>query len=408
METFKELLKEFRNLNINSEEELVKLGAAHKSLPQREKNWNELVDAFGISKSGNAFRCWVNDKLKREGILPVRDLQGGIIESTEVEEVTDDLMSEQLQELYRERTKIRDIYNAYRRGLRDDARIEDLKDCITNATKLLPELPKVVTKENEVLSEVEGVLLLSDFHIGVDCNNFYNKYNTQVAADRLSKLVANVKRYCNLYKVAQLNVINLGDLIHGIIHVDSRIEQREDIIEQIMIAAELLANTLYEIQKFVPVIYRSCVDNHSRTIADKHQHIEKENLNRLIDWYIESRLAGQSVLFMHDNLDVGLGRFKLINGKTIMFAHGHQDNLNSIAQNWIGATREFVDYVCIGHYHNSKLKSFNGTKVIVNGSLVGVEEYALSKRLFSHAEQTLLLFDRDNLINITIDLQEVK
>lgn len=38
METFKELLKEFRNLNVNSDEELVELGAAHKSLPQKEKN----------------------------------------------------------------------------------------------------------------------------------------------------------------------------------------------------------------------------------------------------------------------------------------------------------------------------------------------------------------------------------
>lgn len=407
METFKELLKEFRNLNVNSTEELLELGAAHKSLPQREKNWSELVDAFGINKSGNAFRCWVNDQLKKEGRLPVRDLNNQIIENA-AEDSTESLITDQLQELYKERTKVRDVYNAYRRNLRDDARIEGLKECIDNAVKTLPTLKPIRREYDSVASNVEGVLLLSDFHIGVDCDNFYNTYNLEIASARLSKLVEEVRRYCKMYKVCQLNIINLGDLIHGIIHVDSRIEQNEDIIAQVMNAAELLANVLYEIQKFVPVVYRSCVDNHARVIADKHQHIEKENLNRLIDWYIESRLANQSVLFMRDNLDMGLGRFKLINGKTLMFAHGHQDNLNTIVQNWMGATREFVDYICIGHYHNTKLKSFNGTKVFVNGSLVGVEEYALSKRLFSHAEQTLLLFDNDNLINITLDLQGAK
>lgn len=349
----------------------------------------------------------MNDQLKKEGRLPVRDLNNQIIENT-TEDSTDNLIADQLQELYKERTKVRDVYNAYRRNLRDDARIEGLKECINNAVKTLPTLKPIHQEYDSIASDVEGVLLLSDFHIGVDCDNFYNKYNIGIASARLAKLVEEVRRYCKKYKICQLNVINLGDLIHGIIHVDSRIEQNEDIISQVMNAAELLANVLYEIQTFVPVVYRSCVDNHARVIADKHQHIEKENLNRLIDWYIESRLANQSVLFMHDNLDMGLGRFKLINGKTLMFAHGHQDNLNTIVQNWMGATREFVDYICIGHYHNTKLKSFNGTKVFVNGSLVGVEEYALSKRLFSHAEQTLLLFDNDNLINITLDLQGAK
>lgn len=325
----------------------------------------------------------------------------------EADQKEDNLIEEQLSEIYKAKTKLRDVYNSYRRGLRDDARIEALKECISGSIKSLNKLEPIRPYRVDS-STTEAILLLSDFHIGVDCNNFYNTYNTRVATHRLNRLVSEVKRYCDKFNINQLNVINLGDLIHGVIHVDSRIEQQEDIIQQVMTAAELLAQTLYELHRSVNITYRSCVDNHSRVTADKKQHVEKENLNRLIDWYVEARLKDAGIKFMDDNLDIGLGRFKLQNGKVVMFAHGHQENINNIVQNWMGATKEFVDYLCIGHYHTSKLKTFNGAKVIVNGSLVGVEEYALSKRLFGNAEQSLLLFDGDNLLHINIDLQGAK
>lgn len=325
----------------------------------------------------------------------------------EEEQKEDNLIEEQLGEIYKARTKLRDVCNSYRRSLRDDARIDTLKECISDSIKSLTKLEPIKSYRVDK-SSAEAILLLSDFHIGVDCKNFYNTYNTRVATCRLNKLVSEVKCYCEKFNINQLNVINLGDLIHGIIHIDSRIEQQEDIIQQVMTAAELMSQTLYELQKSVNVVYRSCVDNHSRINADKKQHVEKENLNRLIDWYIAARLKDTNIKFVDDNLDIGLGRFKLQNGKIVMFAHGHQENINNIVQNWMGATKEFVDYLCIGHYHTSKLKTFNGAKVVVNGSLVGVEEYALSKRLFGNAEQSLLIFDHNNLLHINIDLQGAK
>ena len=46
-----------------------------------------------------------------------------------------------------------------------------------------------------------------------------------------------------------------------------------------------------------------------------------------------------------------------------------------------------------------------GAKVIVNGSICGTEGYAFSKRLFGEPEQTLLLFDGENLITFNINLK---
>ena len=153
------------------------------------------------------------------------------------------------------------------------------------------------------------------------------------------------------------------------------------------------------------VVYRSCSDNHARVSANKVESIASENFGRLIDFYLKAALVGTKIQFAEDNLDYGLGRFILDNGKVCMFAHGHQDILNQVWQGYIGASKEFVDYIFMGHLHNAKLKSYQGTKVIVNGSICGTEQYALSKRLFGDAEQILMVFDRENVVQYLINLQ---
>ena len=249
--------------------------------------------------------------------------------------------------------------------------------------------------------------MLSDLHIGVNCNNFYNTYNVSVATSRLEKVVADTIKYCTENNVETLNVINLGDMIHGLIHTNARIDQEIDTVDQIMVASELVATTLNNLQKAAPkIIYRSVIDNHSRAVADKHQAIESENFNKIMNWFLQERLKNTGIVFKFDNIDDGIGKFTLQNGKKVMFAHGHQDNINQAFQHFVGASKEFIDYVLLAHYHSEKAKTYNGIKVIVNGSIVGTEQYALSKRLFGTPSQTLLIFDGLNLLNISLDLSE--
>lgn len=400
----KEYIDSFKGKELD-DRDLLAIGKMHKNIPMSERNWKELTtylqDNFGVleGKTSEAYRDFVKSRQAEEGSLPVKDLSGNIIDNQED-------INDKIETLYKERTKTRDTFNSYRKSLRDDARIEQLKDCIGSAVGELKELPKVKVITNKS-GNSEAVLLLSDLHIGVDCNNFYNQYNTEVAAKRLSKLAGETKEYCKKFNVVKLNILNLGDMIHGIIHTNARIEEKEDVISQVMVAGELLANALNELSGAAKIVtYRSCSDNHSRVTSDKHEAIEKENFGRLIDWFLKERLKNSNINFIDDNLDYGLGKFRLDNNKLLMFCHGHQDNYNSIIQNFTGASKEFVDYVCLGHYHSSKSKGFQGSKVFVNGSIVGTEEYALSKRLFSQPEQTLLIFDNNNVVNITLGLGE--
>ena len=392
-----------------TKEEVLEIGKLHRTLDKRDKDWNALAKKVGWS-SGENLRTFVKSKLAKEGLLGndnlVSKIEQAVIDGKEInaEEVNDEI-DKKMAVLYKETTKYNDARNAYKRILRDEARIETIVEAIKESQASLDALPKVESGKSFGGGDAEAVLLLSDLHIGVNCNNFYNTYNTQVAVKRLSKLVDETIRYCKRNNIKRLNVLNLGDLIHGTIHVNGRVEQEYDVITQVQNASELVAQTLNLLQQAAPeVIYRSVVDNHSRVTADYSQHIEKESFARLIDWYLQLRLKDTNVIFANDNIDEGIGKFDLLNGKKLVFAHGHQDNLNAISQGYNGAFREFIDFICIGHYHQTKAKSFQDARVFVNGSIVGTEQYALSKRLFSSPCQKLIIFENNCINDIDIIL----
>lgn len=376
-----------------SKDDIYEIGVKHRELPKAERNWSWLADLIKWSGSGESLRGFILRRLKNEGLVesPV-DLNN-----------EDDLVLKRAA-LYKEKQQVRDEWTTYNRMMREDARIETFKNAITDAAKTLKPF-KASSYSGSPFVSAEAIALLSDLHIGVEFNDFCNNYNLEVAKKRVSKFVFDVKKYCKLHKVKRLNVVNLGDLISGIIHTTIRLEQEFDVVDQIMNASEILAGILNELQDVAPeVIYRSCTDNHSRVIANKHEAIEKENYYRLIDWYVQERLKDTNIIFKNDNLSNEIGKFELLNGKKVMFAHGHNDTPNKIFQSFIGATEEYIHYVLLGHYHNEKVKNFQNMKVFINGSIVGTDDYAASKRLYTKPAQMLLVFDDDNVIHYSINL----
>ena len=370
-------------------QQLMEIGAKFKELPLKERNWEELHKKLGIYNfSAEAYRRRVERYMRKN-------------ESNEGKEY---------REAYTEKQKVRDWYNAYRRDIREEVRIENLKDEIKFAAEKFGKLEPIVwpeVKETPV-EKTEAVLLVSDLHIGVECDNYYNKYNKDIAKERLAKLQKNVIKYCSINNVSVLNILNLGDLINGVIHTNARIEAQMDVAEQIMYAGELIANFLYGLSKEIPnITYRSVFDNHSRAIANKNEHIEKEQFSRVIDWFIAERLKDTPIEFIANDIDGGIGRMKLASGKTLMFCHGHNDGRNNSYQNFIGLTQEWVDYICMAHYHNPASKDFQGCKVFINGSIVGTESYAFGRRLFTKPSQKLIIFNEgnNNISDIDISLE---
>lgn len=371
-------------------EELLQIGVMFKSLPVKKRNWASLHQLLGIYNfSAEAYRHRVERYIRCNPDKIEPKVEGDIFRND-----------------YLEKQKVRDWYNAYRRDIRQESRIENLVDEIKLTVDKLNNLPVIkYESKDDVILDKEAVLLLSDLHIGVDCNNYYNSYNQNIAKERLEKLLSETIDYCKSNHVKRLNVLNLGDMIAGLIHTNARIEQQMDVAEQVMVAAEYISQFLNELQKGVPeVTYRSVYDNHSRLVANKNEHIEKEQLSKIIDWFIKERLKETNILFYDNDIDGGIGTLTLNNGQKMIFAHGHQDGRNSSYQNFIGLTQQWVDYICLAHYHNPASKDFQGCKVFINGSIVGTEQYAFGKRLFTKPSQKLLIFRKDSKTVQDIDI----
>lgn len=371
-------------------DELMQIGVEFKKLPVKQRNWALLHQQLGVYNiSPDGYRKRVERYIKRNDI--VMGASGGVREEMPTE-------GEVFKNSYIEQQKVRDWYNAYRRDIREETRIENLKDEIQRAADKFSKINFKHYKADHIAQEeTEAVVLLSDLHIGVDCDNYYNKFNLDIAAERLNILAENINYYCKMNGVEKLHVLNLGDLINGIIHTNARIEAQMDVAEQIMCAGELISVFLANILEAAPhITYRSVFDNHSRAIANKNEHIEKEQFSRIIDWFIMERMDGSGIEFLENGIDGGIGRFKLSSGKVLMFCHGHNDGRNSSYQNFIGLTQEWVDYICMAHYHNSAAKEFQGCRVFINGSIVGTESYAFGRRLFSKPSQKILIFNRSN------------
>ena len=379
----------------------MQIGVKFKQLPRSQRSWEILHDTLGVYNiTPEGYRKRVERYMKKNAFQILEE------EEKETPLETAEEEGKKFRDAYIRQQTVRDWYNAYRRDIREEVRIENLKDEINNAANKFSKLESKKWDTSKLyVAGNEAVLLLSDLHIGVDCDNYYNKYNEQIAENRLEKLARSVKLYCSNNKVEILHILNLGDLINGIIHTNARIEAQYDVAEQIIVAGNLISKFLNALIDVAPrITYRSVFDNHSGAIDNKNEHIEKEQFSRIIDWFIKERLKNTSIEFYENEIDGGIGKLTLKSGKCIMFCHGHNDGKNSSYQNFIGLTQNWVDYICMAHYHNPAAKEFQGCKVFINGSIVGTESYAFGRRLFAKPSQKLLLFNTTDSTVQDIDI----
>ena len=370
------------------ESDIINFGLLHRELPLQEKDWGWLCKKVKWHGSKDSLRKFI-----------ARRASGEVCTSC------DDATSNEKHELYKERQKLRDERTALNALLRDDARVERFREELQEEARKLSSLPIVKYVSKKIQGDAEAVALLSDLHLGMQIDELCNTYNLEIAQKRLDKWTEDVIRYCKSNHVRRLNVVNLGDLIQGEIHPSIRIMQELDVASQVIKAGEFIARALNRLQEAAPeVIYRSVSDNHSRFMPDLHQSIERENFFRLIDWWLEARLENTKIKWPKDNVNFRTGKFRLMSGKLCMFEHGHCLKPNQTFQDLIGLVEEYVHYVFLGHYHSEKMKTFQNMRVYINGSICGTDPYAESIHKYTKPKQTLLVFDGDNVINFSIDL----
>ena len=124
------------------------------------------------------------------------------------------------------------------------ARYETTKEIIQDATKNV-QFPALAFREPPWYENEKTMLIsLSDLHIGATIDNYWNKYDTDIAADRLEEYFEQIVKINKKEKCSSAVVYANGDIVSGIIHQALIVSSKENLIQQVMIASELISQFL--------------------------------------------------------------------------------------------------------------------------------------------------------------------
>ena len=367
---------------------------------ETDLDWCELVELLEMDMSADHYR-----KLSY-GYKEYDDYIKGKTKEMIAQEEYEKLLAKEL-EIKKEKVKLQDMRTLVNKQVRELSRKENLGEVLEKKLTELEMQPKIINDEykNRVTSNRDMVCLISDIHYGIKTTNALSPYDSDICKLKMNYLIDKTIKFSLENDVDKLYVMILGDEISGLIHNTTRLEQREDVISQVIEVSELLYESIVKLANNLPyVIVGLAQGNHSRVMADKKDSLERENFTRLIKEFLRLRLANISnVLLLENVFDEAIIELN-IRGYNVIGLHGQNDKLTNLDR-LIEMFDKKIDYVCLGHYHQSKEFETNKTEIIINGCFSG-DDYSKRLRLYNKPIQKLLLFDDTGKIatyNINLD-----
>ena len=317
-------------------------------------------------------------------------------------ELTDDMLArlqDKKNEEYKERVRLQDARREYNKELRAEARYENLVDVIREQIQNLPKLT-LHHFEHKRQTGVKAALLISDLHYGATSDNVLNIYNVDVCKERMQTLLNKTIEYCTIHRVDELFVNLGGDLVSGLIHISGRVEQEEDVISQTMQVAELLSNFILELSNKIPNIHIIGVQgNHSRVSADKKQDFNPENFERIVFEYISNRL---NIPVMRNGLEDWIAYD--IGDRKVFLEHGDKSSMSNAREHAINMLGYAPNDIFVGHMHHMEVIDDCGTDIVMNGSVMGVDAYAMKRRLNAKPYQVLRIYEGNDVCTYKVML----
>lgn len=375
---------------------LWRLGQA-KDSGQLDADWNEIAKLMN-AEFGDPDKPYSEAAWRKPYQMSKKFFEAGVFNRLDEDKYFKELQI-QKDAVYKEKRKLYDQRREYNKLLTFDARAEHLNDeLIRIAENLNKEYPLVQLDEyKKVNTKKEALLALSDWHYGMVTDNVWNTYNTSVCKKRVSKLASKVIEYLELNNIDMLHIALLGDAAHGGCHVSCRVKSEEDVCDQIMHVSEIMAELIDKLSVYVNhVTVYSCYGNHLRTIQNKQDSVDSDNIEKLIPWWLKQRLKEN---FKVDIVESEYKEFTRINvcGYHICCVHGNLDNFRNLGTtvNTIFSRKfgETIDYTISGDKHHlEEFEQFDIESILIR-SLCGTDDYANEKRLYSKPGQTLMIFN---------------
>lgn len=325
---------------------------------------------------------------------------------------SEDILSEldsKLIEIRKEKQKFFDYRNAFYKVVRERSRQEELNEIIVSAVQS-GNLPRLEYIHNSIdIGNNDLLVSLNDLHYGATHSNYWGEYNSDVAREMMSHYLTRIIQIAETHQSENCIVWENGDAISGSIHRSIQVTNKENVIEQIMGASELIAEFIAELSKhFRTVKFVSVSGNHSRVEPNKENALVEERLDDLIEWYVAARLQN------FDNVEIGYGdkidtTMYLINvrGQNYCGVHGDFDGSSSKVQSIQTMIGKPLYAVLSGHMHHNKVDEVQGVKTVMAGSFLGMDNYCVQKRIFGKPEQLVCVCDENGIVcHYDIQLQK--
>ena len=355
-------------------------------------NWQELADLMNRD-------CRNDETEYRTESAYRKPLQGAqkywdevFSKMTSNEDILKDMEAER-RELEREKIRFRDERNAWNKQNYIAARVEQKLDYLGEQ---LAQFGKINFEDTlnkpKIASDRDMIVVLSDIHLGLTFNTVFGSYSVDIAKRRINDYLCEIKRLQTIHDCENVYVALAGDMISGNIHKSVQVANRENVIEQIKIASELITSFCYSLATmFNNVSIISVSGNHSR-LDKKDDALKDERLDDLITYIVKQSLSNVDNVCVIPTLDTTIAVFDVRNNKYVL-VHGDYDTPTEAGLmrlcNMIGG---FPTGIISGHRHTPALSEINGVKMIQSGSLCGSgDDYTTQKRLMGKACQVVTI-----------------
>lgn len=351
-----------------------------------DEDWSELIEILGIDMSPCHLRktaygmkeCYEYFNSKTKDLI--------------AKEEYEKLLQKEIQ-IKKEKVKLQDMKTALNKQIRETARKESLGELLEDKLKELNMQPKIINDEykSRISSGKSAIALFSDWHYGIEVDNFLNKFNPDICRERVEKLTDKIIDYCQLNKIDKLHVFIMGDIISSENYNVIRLQNRENLIDQIINASDLLTKAIIKLSKYIPYcLIGVCTGNHCRS-QQKGDATNKDNYIHLIKKYLELGLTNVSnVAFIENSYDDEIINAE-INGLSVIATHGDKVAKTNGSYKLSAIIDKKIDLLCLGHWHESRMETNHRTIVHINGSLVSSDEYARNLNLYAFPTQKLLI-----------------
>lgn len=399
-----------KRMNNETEEQFLwRLGTA-KDNGSLDLSWNEIADIMN-----KEFRSDVTEYLSKDAYRKPYQQAKRFFDANAFGEVSDDICLSQLreekQEIRKAKQQLFDERAALNKILREQGRRESMFQIVKNA---IEEYQPIKFNYNHKPSKYVGdndlIIHLTDLHCGVDIESCFNVFNYEVLQQRLQKYLDEIKSIRDLYKSEKAYVILGGDMIQGLIHVNARIEAKENVVQQIMKVSDLISNFLFELSKdFRLIEVHSTAGNHARSTASKDETVRGENFDLLIPYACSKELKNVlNIKFVDNVLECDIATFE-VRGHMIYATHGDKDTPKNVVYHMTQFARKaglpLPDICYLGHRHTNGLTTVDDVKVIESGCVDGMDSYAIDSRLVGTPEQTVTVVTEKHRIKALCDIQ---